>query len=54
MNPWKDQYQPSQDHISIWYFSVGQKEKKYGGWDNQQLQDYSDNPMDKPNGMPFK
>jgi hypothetical protein len=35
-------------------YPVGQKEKKYGGWDNQQLQDYSDNPMDKPNGMPFK
>jgi len=34
-------------------YPVGQKEKKYGGWDNQQLQDYSDNPMDKPNGMPF-
>lgn len=33
---------------------VGDKEKKFGGWDNQQLQDYSDNPMEKPNGLPFK
>ena len=36
------------------FFPVGDKEKKFGGWDNQQLQDYSDNPMEKQNGGPFK